>query len=52
MNMLNKMGLDYTRDNLKAIFEESTFSLFPEMLTVKNLEFTIMNFKSKDVKFN
>jgi len=51
VNMLNKMGPDYTRDKLKVVFEESTFSNFPEMLTEQNLEITIHNLKSEDVKF-
>lgn len=51
VNMFNKMGPDYTVDNLKEIFEESTFALFPQELTEENLTFTIMNFKSEEVKF-
>jgi len=51
VNMLNKMGSEYTKDKLKVIFEESTFSLFPNVLTEKNLEITIQNFKNEDVKF-
>lgn len=51
VNILNKMGSEYTRDKLKLIFEESTFSLFPDVLTEKNLETTIHNFKTEDVIF-
>ena len=51
VSMLDKMGPDHTRGQLEDVFEEATFSLFPEVLTVKNLERTIMNLKSEDVKF-
>ena len=49
--MLEKKGSDYTRDELKKMFSESTFALFPIVLTPENLNNTIMSFKSEEVQF-
>ncbi len=51
VKMLDIKGKDYTRFILKEMFEESTFVLLPDELTKENLEFTIMNLKSEEVKF-
>lgn len=49
--MLDIKGKYYTRFVLKEMFEESRFVLLPDELTKENLEFTIMNLKSEEVKF-
>lgn len=51
VEILKKKGAAYTRDELKSTFKESTFLLFPIVLTADNLNYTVMNFKPEDVKF-